>query len=132
MRDMYEHTVSDVMKPKFDTIDRMATITEAIKAMKHIETKCLIVERHDEKDKIGLLLLSDISRLVLAKDKAPDRVNVYEVMIKPVLSVEPKMSVSNCARLFDQFDLSRAPVVENRVVVGIVSFTDLVLKGFTK
>lgn len=130
MKNETTYRVRDVMKTEFDIIDRMATITDAINTMKHVETKCLIIQRHDDNDEFGILLLSDISRMVLAKDRAPDRVNVYEVMIKPVLAIEPQMSVRNCARLFDHFDISRAPVVENREVIGIVSFTDLVLKGF--
>jgi CBS domain-containing protein len=73
--------------------------------------------------------VSDIGRRVLAQNRAPDRVNVYEIMAKPVVTVRPDMDIRYCARLFDEFNLSRAPVVENGEVVGIVSFTDLVLRG---
>jgi len=34
--------------------------------------------------------------------------------------------------LFDQFNLSRAPVVHNNHIVGIVSYTDMVLKGMVR
>jgi CBS domain-containing protein len=34
--------------------------------------------------------------------------------------------------LFDKFGLSRAPVVENDKVIGIVSFTDMVLRGMVE
>jgi CBS domain-containing protein len=89
-----------------------------------------VVNKRNKDDEAGLLLLSDISRHVLAKDRSPDRVNVYEIMARPVLTVDPQMDVRDCARLFDRFNISRAPVVENREVIGIVSFTDLVRKGF--
>ena len=59
----------------------------------------------------------------------PARVNVYEIMSKPLLPVDPDMNIRYCARYFTRFNLSRAPVIENRAVIGIVSFTDLVLKG---
>jgi CBS domain-containing protein len=39
------------------------------------------------------------------------------------------MDIRYCARLFDRFDLSRAPVIENGELLGVVSFTDLVLRG---
>ncbi|MCK5092748.1 MAG: CBS domain-containing protein, partial [Gammaproteobacteria bacterium] len=39
------------------------------------------------------------------------------------------MDIRYCARLFERFNLSRAPVVDNGELVGIVSFTDMVLKG---
>jgi len=77
----------------------------------------------------GLGLLADIARYVLAKDRAPERVNSYEVMSKPVITVHAKMDIRYCARVFDQFRLSRAPVVEDGKLVGMVSYTDMVLKG---
>lgn len=121
--------VRDVMKQNFDIIDGMTTVSEALKKMKHIETKTLIVDKRDEYDEYGVVLISDIAKQVLAKDRAPDRVNVYEVMAKPVISVDPKMDIRYCARLFENFGLSRAPVIENGKMIGIISFTDMVLRG---
>ena len=121
--------VSEVMKKEFDTVDGLDTIANALKKMKHTSTKCLIVNKRHENDEYGVLLISDIARKVLAQDKAPDRINVYEVMAKPVVSIDHAMDVRYCARIFDRFDLSRAPVMKNGEVVGIVSMTDLVLKG---
>ena len=121
--------VRDVMKKHFDTVDGMDTVAEALERMLHVDTKCLIVRKRHRDDELGMVLISDIARQVLAKDRAPDRVNIYEIMSKPLLSVPPDMDIRYCARLFDRFDLSRAPVVENGEVIGIVSLTDLVIKG---
>jgi CBS domain-containing protein len=121
--------VRDVMKDEFDTIEGMDTIETALKKMNHVQNKSLIVNKRHADDEYGVLLISDIARKVLAANKAPDRVNVYEIMAKPVISVHSNMDVRYCARLFDRFDISRAPVVDDEKVIGIVSFTDLVLKG---
>jgi len=121
--------VRDVMKHDFDLVEGMATVARALETMQHVETKTLIVKPRDENDEIGIVALSDISREVLAKDRAPDRVNIYEIMVKPAFTVHPDMDIRYCARLFDRFHLSRAPVVKDREVLGIVSLTDLVLKG---
>lgn len=124
--------VRDVMLKDFDVIDSMLTIEEAIKSMRHVEAKALIVNKRHEDDEYGLLLISDIARKVLATDRSPDRVNVYEVMAKPVITVDPNMNIRYCARLFEQFEITRTPVVENGKVIGLVSFTDLVLNGLCK
>lgn len=121
--------VRQVMKTEFDTVDSMITVYDALKSMRHIETKCLIVNKRHDDDEYGVLLLSDIARKVIGPNRSPQRVNVYEVMAKPVITVDPEMNIRYCARLFDRFELSRAPVVEHGRVVGIVSFTDMVLRG---
>ncbi len=121
--------VKDVMKAHYDVVDGMTTVSQALGKMKHIETKCLIVNRRNENDEYGIVMISDIATKVLAKDRAPDRVNVYEIMTKPVVSVDAEMDIRYCARLFERLGLSRAPVTKNQEIIGIVSHTDLVLNG---
>jgi signal-transduction protein with cAMP-binding, CBS, and nucleotidyltransferase domain len=124
--------VREVMKPDIDIVQGMMTVKEALATMKHIETKALIVDKRHDDDEYGVVMLSDIAKYVLATDRAPERVNVYEVMSKPVICIDPEMDIRYCARLFEKFGLSRAPVVEHRKVIGIVSFTDMVLHGMVE
>ncbi len=124
--------VRDVMKTSFDIVDGKMTVAEALETMKHVETKSLIVEKRHENDEYGMVLISDIAKNVLANDRSPRRVNIYEIMSKPVICIDPGMDIRYCARLFERFGLSRAPVVDNGHVVGIVSFTDMVLKGLVE
>lgn len=121
--------VQDVMKRHFDRMDGMTTVKDALLAMKHPETRCIIIERRNDDDEFGLVLLTDIAKKVLAADRAPERVNLYEIMAKPVLGVDPQMRIHHCARLLERFSIMRAPVIQNRDVIGIVSYHDLVLQG---
>lgn len=123
--------VKDVMKTEFDIIDGMNTVKEALNRMQHVSTKSLIIDKRHEHDEYGIVMISDIAKKVLAQDRAPDRVNVYEIMSKPVLTVDAKMDIRYCARLFDQFGVSRAPVIQEGKLVGIVSYTDMVLRSMT-
>ena len=124
--------VKDVMKTDFGTIDGVATVADALKIMKTLKTAVLIVNKRNEDDEYGMLTSGDIARHVLAKDRAPDRVNVYEIMSKPVISVNPDMDIRYCSRLFANYNLVRAPVLENKKVVGMVSPNSLVLDGMYK
>ena len=124
--------VRDVMKTDFGTIDGVATVADALKKMKSLKTAVLIVNKRNEDDEYGMLTSGDIARHVLAKDRAPDRVNVYEIMSKPVISVHPDMDIRYCSRLFANYNLVRAPVLENKQVVGMVSPNSLVLDGLYK
>ena len=124
--------VRDVMKQGFDIVDGMLTVSDALNEMKNVDTKCLVVDKRSDDDEYGLVLISDIAKQVLAKDRSPERVNIYEIMSKPVMTIDPEMDIRYCARLFENFNLSRSPVVEDGVVIGIVSFTDMVIKGLAK
>lgn len=121
--------VKDVMKKRVDIVDGMSTVQQALEQMEHIDTKCLIVDKRNEHDEYGIVMIADIAKHVLAKDRAADRVNIYEIMSKPVIHIDADMDIRYCARLFDQFGLSRAPVMQDGKLVGIVSFHDMVLRS---
>ena len=122
--------VRDAMHRDFDRMDGMTTVLEAMSNLKYPERKAIIINKRHDDDENGIVMISDIGRKVVAGSKSPKRVSLYELMSKPYISVDPQMDVRYAARLFEQFRLARVPVVENREVVGIVSFTDLVLRGF--
>ena len=121
--------VRECMRKNVTEVDGKLDVLSALKIMKQVKATSLIVKRRDENDEYGLLLFSDIAKEVIANDRAPERVNVYEVMAKPVLTVRPDMEIRYCARLLKNFGISHAPVVEHDTIVGIVSFYLLVLHG---
>jgi len=121
--------VRDCMRTDVSEVDGTLDVLSALKIMKKVGATSLIVKRRNEMDEYGLLLFSDIAKEVIAKDRAPERVNVYEIMAKPVMVVRPDMQIRYCARLFDNFGISHAPVVEDGKIVGIVSYYLLVLQG---
>jgi predicted transcriptional regulator len=121
--------VRQIMRTDVTLVNGRIDILEAMRIMKKVKATCLIVEKRHENDEYGMLLFSDVAKQVIAKDRAPERVNVYEIMAKPVISVRPDMDMRYCARLFDNFGISHAPVIENDKVVGIISYYLLVLEG---
>lgn len=121
--------VRNCMRTDVTEIDGSLDVLTALKIMKKKDVTSLIVKRRDEKDEYGMLLFSDVAKQVLSKNRAPERVNVHEIMAKPVISVRPDMEIRYCARLFENFDISHAPVVENGKIVGMVSYYLLVLHG---
>jgi predicted transcriptional regulator len=121
--------VSDVMTPSVRTVARTATVAEAIKAMRAFGVSSLAVERRDETDEFGLIVVSDIAREVIARERAPERVNVYEIMSKPAVTLPADMNIKYAVRLLSRFGLSRALVVDShRAPVGIVTLRDMVLR----
>ena len=121
--------VRDCMRTEVTLVDGSIDVLTALKVMKKNKVTSLIVKRRDENDEHGMVLFSDVAKQVIAKNRAPERVNVYEIMSKPVLTVRPDMEIRYCARLFENFGVSHAPVVENDKIIGMVSYYRLVLHG---
>ena len=120
--------VGDVMAPTLYSIDGLATVAEAMALMRRHDVDALAVNRRDETDEVGLLLVSDIARHVIARHRSPERVNVYEVMSKPTLTLPPDMLVRYAVRLLVQFEIHCAIVVnDQRDPVGFATLHDLVV-----
>lgn len=121
--------VTDVMDADVIMIDGVATVADAIRSMQDHDVHFLFVAKREEDDEFGIVLVADIAKQVLARDRAPERINVYEIMSKPVLSVPPRMDIRYCARLFHRFGIAAAPVVDDGEIQGAVTYGRLVLRG---
>jgi predicted transcriptional regulator len=120
-------TCRDVMNQRYEIVDGLMTVADALVLMKANGYRKVIIKKRDENDEYGMVQLSDIAHEVIAKNRSPERVNLYEIMIKPFIFVRPDMNIKYCARLFDMYGLVSAPVIENEQVIGVVSHNDIVL-----
>ena len=128
MSEEHEARVADAMVTELYNIDGLATVSEAVQMMKRHHVSSLVVDRRDADDEIGLLEVADIAKEVIGRNRAADRVSVYEVMTKPVVTLPPGMLVRYAVRLLVQLGVSRAVVVdETRNAVGMATLRDLVL-----
>jgi predicted transcriptional regulator len=119
--------VKDAMTTNnYQFADGMMTASEGIKLAKQHNVTALIINKRNAQDEYGIVMLADIAKEVLAKDRSPDRVNLYEIMAKPLISVLPDMDVRYCARLFERFSIHLAPVIENKEIIGMVDYTNMV------
>lgn len=120
--------VQDLMATELHTVDGLATVAEALRLLKREGVSSLVVARRGPDDEVGLLEVGPVATEVVARNRAPDRVHVYEVMTKPVVTVPAPMLARYAVRLLGDLGLSRAVVVnEARDAVGMVTLRDLVL-----
>lgn len=132
MNSLKKLKVRDVMKTEFDWAEGTDTVNDALQKMEYHDTHALIVKKRNEDDEYGIVRLADIAKKVIAKDRSPNRVNIYEIMSKPVICVRAEMDIRYCARLFNRFGLNLAPVADKGNIIGTVSYNDIVLKGLVK
>jgi signal-transduction protein with cAMP-binding, CBS, and nucleotidyltransferase domain len=124
--------IRDVMASTYVIVDGLMTVHEGIGLARKHQVKALVVQKRNQDDEFGIVLMNDIVKKVLAVDRSPQRTNIYEIMTKPALTVDPNMNVKYCARLFERFGISRAPVIENGQVIGMVSYNNIVMNGMAK
>lgn len=120
--------VEQAMDNNFIICDGLETVASAIAKVKENNVNTIIIQKRYDEDEYGIVLLSDIAKQVIGKDKAPERVNLYEIMTKPVLGILPDMDVRYCARLFEQFGLSKAPVIKDHQILGMVSYDNIAIQ----
>lgn len=121
-------TVSQVMARNIEYADPMASVREAMKHMRDRNVSSLVIPRRDPGDELAIVDIFDIGREVIARNRSIDRVDVYEVMIKPALNVPAEMDIKYAVRMLVRFGQSRAVVVDHdRNLVGIVTLRDMVL-----
>ena len=121
--------VADVMTSSVHKIGSMSTVREAVSLLREHGIRALVVDRRDASDEYGLVAVVDIAREVIGKNLSPDRVNVYEIMTKPVLSLPADMNIVYAVRMLSRFHLTRAVVIDaERHPVGIVTLRDMVIR----
>ena len=124
--------VRDVMTQDFSCVDGLITVEQALHDIRANKVRILIVNKRNDDDEYGMIRLSQIARQVLAKDRSPSRVNIYEIMEKPIIPISPEMDIRYCARLFDRYRLSYGAVIADGQGQGIVGYSDLVLTGLCR
>ncbi|MHC5732076.1 MAG: CBS domain-containing protein, partial [Nostoc sp.] len=98
------------------TIRSSATVAEAVKLLRARDWKALVVDHRHEQDAYGIITEKDIVYKVIAYDKDPSKVRVYEVMTKPCIVVNPDLGLEYVARLFADHNLQRAPVIQGKLL----------------
>jgi predicted transcriptional regulator len=114
-------TAKDIAFEKVHYVDGLASIKEAVKIMKDNNVEALVIQKRNEPDANGIIVLSDIIKGVINLDKKLHEVSVYELMRKPVISIPASMNERYVPRFLSNAGISLAPVEENGEYVGIVS-----------
>jgi CBS domain-containing protein len=121
------HTLSEILNEKSGDVIRIdgdATVYEAVIAMVGANVGALLVTHGDEIT--GIFTERDYLRRIAVEGRRSRDTSVSEVMSSPVLVVTPDTTVEEAMALMTDRRIRHAPVVENDVLVGMISIGDLV------
>lgn len=110
-------------------IDGLATAKEAVDTMRREKIDALIVKKRTDTDAFGIVTIRDLINGVVIPDRTSLEVNVFEIMVKPTITIPHDMDVRYVARLFIQFDIWEAPVEKNGELVGMISLSKIILNN---
>jgi CBS domain-containing protein len=122
----YSLRARDVMNRDFALVSPLATVQEAVEAMMACNCQVAIVDRADEDDAYGILTYQEIVYRVMARSLAPTRTRVADVMVKPLIVVNPSLRLPFIAQLFAHVGIQNAIVIDEHRLIGVVSSSDLV------
>jgi len=121
--------VSALMQKNFQTIKGSCTVAEALQLMKNSNESGLIVEPRNEDDCYGIVTEKDILEKVIdpGEDVHRDPWNtpVFQIMSKPIISINPGLRVKYALRLMKRTNVRRLTVMESNTVVGVLNMTDV-------
>ena len=118
-------TVGEVMTRGVITIGEEESVALAMKTMVERHVSSLMVKKKDDADVYGIVTRKDIIHSVVGRSNDPQDMKVAEVMTKPVMTITPGMDVVAAAKLMEKTKVRRFPVVENNVLVGLISNSDI-------
>jgi len=124
--EIYSLRARDVMKRDFAVVSPVATVQEAVEAMMRCQCGTVIVDRADEDDAYGILTFQEIVYRVIARSLSPTRTRVGDVMVKPLIVVNPNLRLPFVAQLFARVGIQNAIVIDEHRLAGVITSSDLV------
>jgi CBS domain-containing protein len=120
-------TVNQILNTKGKNVYSVRTTTTVYEALKVMGEKnigaILIIDGSELK---GILSERDYARKIVLKDKSSKETFVDEIMESTVFTVKLSDNLENCMELMSTKRIRHLPVLEDGIVVGIISISDVV------
>jgi CBS domain-containing protein len=120
-------TVNQILNTKGKNVYSVLSTTTVYEALKVMGEKnigaILVIDGTDLK---GILSERDYARKIVLKDKSSKETFVHEIMESNVFSVTLSNNIEDCMELMSTKRIRHLPVLEDEVVVGIISISDVV------
>ena len=126
--DIKNLTVRDIMQTNVCMISPTHSINEAAAKMREQGVSCLILDRAVSSDAFGILTRKDVIDALIIESEVGTTLLIDEVVSKPAIIITSELSAYYCFQAMKIYGVRRFPVVDNGVVVGIVSNTDIFIR----
>ena len=118
-------TVAEVMSKPVAMIAPAAAVSEALARMGERGISSLIVMPAAGTSAYGILTKRDVISKVVAPKRDPHRMKVSEIMSAPIYTIEPHVTLPQCAARMVAMGVRRLTVTQHGQPVGIISDSDI-------
>jgi CBS domain-containing protein len=121
--------VRDIMSDSISCCSLDTPLVEVAEMM--VEQDCgEIPVCDDQKKPVGVVTDRDIVCRLIAKGREPTELKAQDCMSSPVVTVTPETTIEDCARLMEQYQVRRLPVVgEDGTACAMIAQADLATRG---
>ncbi len=119
--------VAEILKAKGNNIFSITsdyTVYDALKVMGEKNIGALLFIENQQL--VGIISERDYARKIILKGKSSQDTLVKEIMTKEVISVLPDDKIDKCMELMSEKHIRHLPVMQDGIVTGIISITDVV------
>jgi len=118
--------VKEIMKStNLAIVSPMAPIRDALKLMREMKVKSLIVDKLRASDAYGLLTYKNILFSIIANDGDIDLLRVYDICSKPAYQISEELDIKYAVQLMVKSNVKRLLVIDNNEIEGILTMTDI-------
>ena len=118
--------VRDIMSRPIISEDEDALVIKIAKDMADLEVGSLVIT--SEGKPTGIITERDLALKVLLKNRRASEVKAKEIMSSPLVTIEAEALIEEACELASKTGIKRLPVVENGVLVGVVSVRNILTK----
>ncbi len=110
------------MEESLVSISPEKSILEAAQKMAESKIGSLLV--FDNKNYIGMVTETDLTRKIVAQEQNPKEVKVINIMSKPLVSLDCEKSMPTAFVTMRKHNVRHITITQNKKIIGILSMKD--------
>jgi CBS domain-containing protein len=120
-------TVNNIIQNNFKSIFSVSPETSVLDALKVMMDKNISALLVTEGSKLkGIFTERDYARKIILLGKSSKATKIEEVMTEKLVTIELSTSIDQCMQIMTERRIRHLPIIENGLVIGIISIGDLV------
>ncbi len=118
------YLVKELMSKTVVTVDAETSVVAASKTIAQNPRGYAIVLKDGQP--AGIVTERDVIRKVVAKDLAPDKLTVTQIMSSPLITIDPDDEVTTATETMKAKNVRKLPVVRDSILYGMITARDIV------